>query len=58
MQTRKPLTDAQMGLIFLGVLIVGAYPLYLAWHGNPWPCIAVLVLSKGYLFFRRKQLKK
>lgn len=47
-----------MGLIFLGVLIVGAYPLYLAWHGNPWPCIAVLVLSKGYLFFRRKQLKK
>ncbi|KGG98594.1 hypothetical protein P245_04360, partial [Comamonas thiooxydans] len=29
-------------------------PLYLAWHGNPWPCIAMLVLSKGYLFFKKR----
>jgi len=56
---KKPLSHAQMALAIIGVLAIGALPLYLAVRtNNPWPCIALFVVSQVCLVIRRRQLNK
>lgn len=55
---KKPLSHAKMAFAISLVLASSAIPVYLAMKGNPWPCIALVVVSQAYLTIRRRQLNK